>query len=492
MTQLPLGDKANINSDDEFVSAINQLYDKITSKTLVTVGHNRGADFITSNYESDDLAIQAALDSLGDTGGEVKIKEGTYTIENSIVIDSYQSLIGAGAGSTILVAKNSLNADIIKTPTTGPMNYVVLKDFKIDGNRGGNTTGKAVNLFSPRHCYVTNLFMTEIEEHCVYLAGDESNLGWFNVIENCHFTLADDGIEFRFCEHNWIRNNTISWIIGKGIWVKSDMDMIVDNQLDHCGGYSIHCYFGAGLWTVCRNYIDRPQDHGVVIEGADKSIVMNNYFDSLLQNKTAILNAGSDYCTVTGNRIHQSFASGTYGIRESAATEYCSYTHNIVTGATNGVSIHASSTNVILKDNTGATNNQAEGYTLIATHASNSPSDGGAQYFGSRYAGSPTSGAGVAQLLVPKAGIVKAAFVQISVTGTLGTTETATIAVRLNDTTDYTITAAATYDATQRVFNNQAMAIPVVAGDLLEIKVTNPTWATNPTTVIHHVTLYIE
>jgi hypothetical protein len=72
-----------------------------------------------------------------------------------------------------------------------------------------------------------------------------------------------------------------------------------------------------------------------------------------------------------------------------------------------------------------------------------------------------------------------------------GSNESWTIAVRLNNTTDTTIAtvAAAT---NERIFSNTGLSIAVVAGDYVEIKSTNPTWATNPEMTTFGGYIYIE
>jgi hypothetical protein len=43
-----------------------------------------------------------------------------------------------------------------------------------------------------------------------------------------------------------------------------------------------------------------------------------------------------------------------------------------------------------------------------------------------------------------------------------------------------------------RVFSNTGLSIAVVAGDYIELKEIQPTWATNPANVRRSATIYIE
>ena len=80
----------------------------------------------------------------------------------------------------------------------------------------------------------------------------------------------------------------------------------------------------------------------------------------------------------------------------------------------------------------------------------------------------------------------------MSVKCTAGTAESFTYSLRLNNTTDYTITNSATLAAVSQQFSNGTMSIAVVAGDYVELKMACPTWATNPTLVYNSFTIYIE
>lgn len=66
---------------------------------------------------------------------------------------------------------------------------------------------------------------------------------------------------------------------------------------------------------------------------------------------------------------------------------------------------------------------------------------------------------------------------------TVGSAENSTVAFRLNDTTDTTITSTLAMNATPFTVNNTALSIAVAVGDYFGIKITTPAWVTNPTAV---------
>lgn len=138
------------------------------------------------------------------------------------------------------------------------------------------------------------------------------------------------------------------------------------------------------------------------------------------------------------------------------------------------------------------------GYTLQAFAASSSPSDSVVVYMGSR----PTSGLGTShpnnKIYIPKTGRIRSVYLFFSNTGVLGSAETGTAEIVVNDTTATTVSTAITNDAVQTAFCNNNLNIPVSAGtgttlgDYIEIKLTFPAWATNPTNVIPSAVVYIE
>jgi len=118
------------------------------------------------------------------------------------------------------------------------------------------------------------------------------------------------------------------------------------------------------------------------------------------------------------------------------------------------------------------------------------PADATTYYFGGAFTNALTTTAAIRRLYIPKSGTIKAAYVTFSQTA--GTAETSTISIRLNNTTDTTITASVVNNAGVTTFNNTGLSIAVVEGDYIEIKWVTPTWATNPTAVICNVLIYIE
>ena len=84
---------------------------------------------------------------------------------------------------------------------------------------------------------------------------------------------------------------------------------------------------------------------------------------------------------------------------------------------------------------------------------------------------------------IPRTGKLIAAYASILVAGTLATTENSTLAFRLNDTTDTTVSSVVQFNAVHTDYSNTALGVAVTAGGFFAGKLTTPAWVTNPTSV---------
>lgn len=113
----------------------------VRSRTAVTAGGpDSEADFITSDYDSDDEALQAAIDSI--PSGEVYALPYRYMIENRLVVKNYLAFRGGGIGATILAGTTALgNHAVISTAGTidNPKVGISLREFEIDGSEMDHT-----------------------------------------------------------------------------------------------------------------------------------------------------------------------------------------------------------------------------------------------------------------------------------------------------------------------------------------------------------------
>jgi hypothetical protein len=130
-----------------------------------------------------------------------------------------------------------------------------------------------------------------------------------------------------------------------------------------------------------------------------------------------------------------------------------------------------------------------QGYAINVLALTSSPTDGQTVYFGT-LPKVPVTAAGTSKVYIRKAGTIKITEIYCY-SGTAGTAEAWSLYIRANNTTDYLISTLSV-SASERVFSNAALSIPVAVGDYFEIKSVQPTWATNPLTTIYGGYVYIE
>lgn len=129
------------------------------------------------------------------------------------------------------------------------------------------------------------------------------------------------------------------------------------------------------------------------------------------------------------------------------------------------------------------------GYAINIQALTSSPTDGQTVYFGT-LPKAPVTAAGTSKIMIRKAGTLKIAEIYCF-SGTAGTAENWSLYIRKNNTTDYLI-ATLGVSASERIFSNAGLNIPLAIGDYIEIKSVQPTWATNPLTCIYGGYVYVE
>ncbi len=137
----------------------------------------------------------------------------------------------------------------------------------------------------------------------------------------------------------------------------------------------------------------------------------------------------------------------------------------------------------------GSGNIATLGFTLSVQALTSAPADGQTIYFGN-LPKAPVTTANISKVHIPKSGTIKLARIY-SYSGTAGTAESWSLYIRLNNSTD-TLIQTLTLNTNERTWLNGSLSIAVVAGDYIEIKGIQPTWATNPNTTIYGGYIYIE
>lgn len=133
------------------------------------------------------------------------------------------------------------------------------------------------------------------------------------------------------------------------------------------------------------------------------------------------------------------------------------------------------------------------GYALPINAGSLNPADATTYYFGNFYSLAPGTTAQTRRIYIPKGGIITACNLFVVSTGA-GTSEQSTISIRLNNSTDTTLTSILDLSATSVIISESNLSIVVADNytDYIEMKWVTPTWVTNPTGVFFTGNIFID
>lgn len=134
------------------------------------------------------------------------------------------------------------------------------------------------------------------------------------------------------------------------------------------------------------------------------------------------------------------------------------------------------------------------GYTLSTVTFSASPSDATTYFLATAQSMTTFTASGNAntRFYIPKAGVIVSCYGTVTVSGTLGSAGSSTLSLRLNNSTDTTVSSSIAMTAADNAFSGTGLNLTVAAGDYIEFKWLTPTWATNPTLVRTAITVYVR
>lgn len=251
----------------------------------------------------DQVEIQAAINALPASGGEIVILDGTYNISEGIMLRNIATKIQGCGYSTILDGKNIQEASglLYNSSSVGAISVSSLKIIV-------NDSVKALIVGGSSRCEVFN----------TWIVGNGINIGissffriHHNIIDGGNSTSAktNSGIYTLQGYRGTITDNIIAEI-GFGVLLNSNDNIIVaNNQI-------IKCHIGVYLTRsdysdariVIENNICYENDVGI-LTGTDRSIISGNICirgngstDDYTSDQHTIQVVGS-YCLVTNNLV---------------------------------------------------------------------------------------------------------------------------------------------------------------------------------------------
>lgn len=92
--------------------------------------------------------------------------------------------------------------------------------------------------------------------------------------------------------------------------------------------------------------------------------------------------------------------------------------------------------------------------------------------------------AGYNKIYIPRPCVLNRVYVILVIVGSTSESRTSTISVRVNNTTDTTVTSSINCNVAVSNYNNTAMGVTLGANDYIELKWVTPAWIAAPTNVM--------
>lgn len=276
-----------------------------------------GADYICTGADDQDQ-INSAIAAVASIGGLVLLSEGTFEIEDSILLESNVILMGSGRYTVLHVPDGTLasfgvieNADQNATGNS----RITIRDLTIDGNSASALgTNDGIAFYNVDRFAITCVEIRDVTRDAISLN-------------------AGGGLD---CSNGKISRCILDTPTQYGIAGTCDTLQIVGNQiLTADRGVNLS---GGGPYAVSGNEIDACVSYGIVVYRANGSIIGGNPINGAATCHA--INVYGDvgdevlYCTISGNPIDGCL----YGI-ELANIKFSSIGGNIIVLATNGYGI---------------------------------------------------------------------------------------------------------------------------------------------------------
>ena len=245
---------------------------------------------------ADEVKINAAIQALPSTGGEVVLLDGTYNLAGSIKLTkSNITLCGNGANTKLIrqFSGSSTQQGVIWL-NTGSTKYCSIKNLLIDGNVESLGT---VSYGYGIHLSVSSISNIVIED---------------NIIINCNFGVRTLGSKHTItgnlvdnCEDYAIQINGDNCIVIGNICTNNDYGI----YLNGAGSYDV---FGN---TVMGNICNNNSDTGIYLTGGTSSRynAKSNTISNNICNNNHSNGINADYIehnTITGNTCKDNYSDG--------------------------------------------------------------------------------------------------------------------------------------------------------------------------------------
>lgn len=261
---------------------------------------------------ADDVEINAAIQALPSTGGEIVILDGTYNISDTITVNKNNVALSGNRAATILLRSASFQNIVLLSSVTG----CIVKNIAINGNKDDYTNNSVSvyldssnsNIISGVICYNNN--------SGVSLSNSSENIIFGN---RCNSNVA--GIKLINSSSNTIVSNTCisNYYYGISMANGNNDNTIIGNTCNN--SYAGVNFSNSSNNTVTGNICNNNSNDGVLLFGGNNNTISgntcnNNSSDGIYLDFTSNNTISSNTCIV-GSGETSGYTSSQYTIRAS-------------------------------------------------------------------------------------------------------------------------------------------------------------------------------
>lgn len=224
---------------------------------------------------ADEAEINAAIQALRTTGGEIVLLDGRYNIASAILINKDNvTLTGNGANTKIIRAFNddendeTLQGLIIVTSA-----YCTIKNLYIDDVKDNYIAYRTISLYSGTNCTIADNTLVNIGGDGIYVNSDNNTIDNNNVSGS-----GNSGINLNKSYKTIVTNNKVSGSAMYGIFAIRIGDGVINNNIctdNYNSGISL---YWAERTSITGNASNNNGDCGFYVTRGSGNIVCGNTF----------------------------------------------------------------------------------------------------------------------------------------------------------------------------------------------------------------------
>ena len=260
---------------------------------------------------ADNVEINAAIQALPDTGGEVIILDGTYNLTGTINVNK-QHMKLSGNGTSTVLKKMSTYGDILYLTSSNDENSldgVTVENLAIDGNRSTYSDGQSnygIYGLDIINCVIKGVTSNHNNDAGIYLSSFSNTIVTGNMCSNNR-----DGICLLYSSeaYSTVVDNVCTENDTFGINVQSSDAISITGNTCSNNSSGINLSSGNNN-TITGNTCNNNNNYGICLVSSNNNNTITG--NTCNNNNNGINLSGSNNNTITGNTCNNNNYSGIY------------------------------------------------------------------------------------------------------------------------------------------------------------------------------------